>query len=90
MLVFDGWQACVFGKCADAVSPQEQSAATQVQLERPLRLYFQAFKPRGQAAGRGRSVSCSAFEKALARIKRLEISAVSPEDDKIMEMITNW
>ncbi len=41
-------------------------------------------------ARRGRSVSCSAGEKALPRIKRLPISAVSPDDEKIMEIATNW
>ena len=41
------------------------------------------------ATARGRRVSCSAGENALPRISRLEISAVSPDDEKIMEMVTN-
>jgi hypothetical protein len=38
----------------------------------------------------GRRVSCSAAENALLRIKRLQISVVSPDGEKIMEMVTNW
>jgi hypothetical protein len=34
-------------------------------------------------------VSCSAGENALPRIKRLQISAVSPDDEKIMEIVKN-
>jgi hypothetical protein len=51
----------------------------------------QALRPAAWAAtGRGRSVSCSAGENTLLRIKRLQISAVSPDDEKIMEIVTNW
>ena len=39
---------------------------------------------------RGRRVSCSAGEKTLRRISKLHKSAVSPEEDKIIEIVTNW
>lgn len=42
------------------------------------------------ALERGRNVSCSAGEKTLRRISRLHQSAVSPDEDNIIEIVTNW
>jgi hypothetical protein len=37
----------------------------------------------------GRSASCSAGENTLLRINRLQMSEVRPEEEKIIEMVTN-
>lgn len=65
-------------------SPSDRSPSGPGQRRQVLRPISRA------ATGRGRSVSCSAGENALPRINRLQIRAVIPDDEKIMEMVTNW